>query len=114
MRTLLLTALLLGAAAAQAGDPPAPAPSPATEAKPEPAKPAEKTLEQKIAEAKKAGYKLVDQNGTQLYCRERRKTGSRLEKETECLTERQIEQLGDLSRRGLADITRQQPPPQGR
>lgn len=108
MRPRLLPLLLLCAAAtAQASDPAPPTDKSAP-------KPAEKTLEQKIADAKKAGFKLVDRNGTQLYCRERRKTGSRLEKETECLTEREIETLGDFSRRGLADITRQQPPPQGR
>lgn len=41
------------------------------------------TLEQ----AQKLGYKLVDEGGRQLYCREWRKLGSRIQKERVCLTE---------------------------
>jgi hypothetical protein len=41
------------------------------------------TLEQ----AQKLGYKLVDDNGRTLYCREWRKLGSHIQKERVCLTE---------------------------
>ncbi len=111
MRSPLVTTLLMSLLAmpiVHAGEP-------APEAQ-KPAKPAttEKTLEQKIADAKKAGYRIVDREGTTMYCRTRMKTGSRVQKETECLTEAEIEYIGEASRRGLADMARQPPPPQGK
>ncbi len=107
MRNMLIAAALLGIftlPAVQAEEPKPAAPPVA----------AEKTLEQKIADAKKAGYRIVDRDGTTMYCRTRMKTGSRVQKETECLTEAELEMVGDASRRGLADMARQRPPPQGK
>ena len=107
MRKLLTAALLVGLVTLPAvhADEPKPAAPPAA---------AEKTLEQKIADAKKAGYRIVDRDGATMYCRTRMKTGSRVVKETECVTEAELETLGEASRRGLADMARQRPPPQGK
>ena len=108
MRNMLTAALLVGLVtlpAVQADEPKPAAPPPAA---------AEKTLEQKIADAKKAGYRIVDRDGATMYCRTRMKTGSRVVKETECVTEAELETLGEASRRGLADMARQRPPPQGK
>lgn len=47
-----------------------------------------------IAEAQKAGYKIVNENGTQLFCRRELITGTRLHYKTSCLT---AEQLHDMN-----------------
>ena len=104
LKLLAASVLSLSMLATSAAD----TPSAQTKAEPK------KTLVQRIAEAKKSGYTLVNREGTVLFCRTRLKTGSRLVRETECLTEDEIDMLGDASRRGLADITREQPPPQGK
>jgi hypothetical protein len=40
-----------------------------------------------IEAAQKAGYKIVNENGTKLYCRKDAQLGSRLKTKTTCLTE---------------------------
>ncbi len=120
MRITLVATLLIGLGALQVVQASETAPAPQAAAQQPAEKPADKpaaagkTLEQKIAEAKKAGYRIVDREGTTMFCRTRLKTGSRVVKETECLTEAEIEMVGDASRRGLADMARQRPPPQGK
>ena len=52
-----------------------------------------------IAEAQKAGYKIVNENGTQLFCRRELITGTRLHYKTSCLT---AEQLHDLNTNAAA------------
>ena len=49
-------------------------------------KPEAKTLD----EAQKLGYKIVNEDGKTLYCRETMKLGSHLRKDKTCLTERGI------------------------
>jgi hypothetical protein len=120
MRKTIVATLLISLGALQAVQASEPAQEPQKSTEQSAEKPADKpaaapkTLEQKIADAKKAGYRIVDREGTTMYCRTRLKTGSRVVKETECLTEAELEYLGDASRRGLADMARQAPPPQGK
>jgi hypothetical protein len=63
---------------------------------------------------KKAGYKLVNENGQELYCREDLKTGSHLKKTRTCLTERELAALQDNTRREIEYMRTRQPPPQGK
>ena len=66
-----------------------------------------------VQEARMAGYKLVNQNGKTIYCREQLKTGSHLRKDTICLTAEELEAARSASRRNLEQMQRRVPPPQG-
>jgi hypothetical protein len=63
---------------------------------------------------KKAGYKLVNENGQELYCREDLSTGSHLKKTKTCLTERELAALQDNTRREVEYMRTRQPPPAGK
>jgi hypothetical protein len=66
-----------------------------------------------VQEARKAGYKIVNEDGKTLYCREQLKTGSNLRKETICLTEKELETARAASQRNLEQMQRRIPPPHG-
>jgi hypothetical protein len=90
-------------------------------AKSEPTVPADAPSEAKPEKAavdpialKKAGYKLVNENGQQLYCREELSTGSHLKKTKTCLTERELDQLMTNTRREIEYMRMRVPPPQGK
>jgi flagella basal body P-ring formation protein FlgA len=68
----------------------------------------------KIMEMKKEGYTIANQNGETYFCRRELKTGSRLARETVCLTEREIDEIREQTQRGLSNVMRQQAPPQGK
>jgi hypothetical protein len=63
---------------------------------------------------KKAGYKIVNENGQTLYCRKDISTGSHLKKTTTCLTERELAQLRDSTRREVEYMQKRNPPRQDR
>jgi len=63
-----------------------------------------------IAEAQKAGYKVVNEKGTQLLCRKSLITGTRLKYQTTCLT---AEQYAEQSR-DAQDSMRPAPSPMPR
>jgi hypothetical protein len=67
--------------------------------------------EDRLAEAKKMGYKLVNQDGQEFFCRTNLKTGSRVQRETVCVTQQDIDELREQTQQGLANTTRQLPPP---
>jgi len=85
---------------------------PAADANASTAKP-EKSAVDPIA-LKKAGYKLVNEDGQQLYCREDLKTGSHLQKTRTCLTERELAALKDNTRREIEYMRTRSAPPQGK
>jgi hypothetical protein len=62
------------------------------------------TDEQRVSEAKKAGFKLVNTNGEPLFCRTDPKIGSRVQKETTCLTAKQLDDMHDQVRLGLSKL----------
>ena len=66
-----------------------------------------------VQEARIAGYKLVNQNGKTVYCREQLKTGSHMRKDTICLTAEELDTARSASRRNLEQMQRRVPPPQG-
>ena len=74
---------------------------------------AEKSAVDPVA-LKKAGYKLVNENGQQLYCREDLSTGSHLKKTKTCLTERELAALKDSTRREIEYMRTRTAPPQGK
>lgn len=51
-----------------------------------------------IVEAQKAGWKVVNQNGTQMYCKKEQVTGTRLGKRTVCLTAEEMQARADAGR----------------
>ena len=63
--------------------------------------------------AKKLGYTLVKIDGQDMYCRTSVKTGSRLQKETVCLTAADIDILRQQTRERLSNPNMQARPPQG-
>lgn len=85
-----------------------PAPEPATVLA-STSKPAATTLE----EAQKLGYKVVDENGRQLYCREQPKLGSHLLKERVCLTEEELLAAREASQRNFQNMKKAAPLPKG-
>jgi hypothetical protein len=100
------------APAAAAAAPAAPAATVAPVAAAPEAAPAEKQPIT-VQEARKAGYKIVDQNGKTVYCRDQMKTGSHVRKETICMTAQELEAAREASRRNIDQMQRIAPPPQG-
>lgn len=63
--------------------------------------------------ARKAGWKIVNQNGKEMYCREQLMTGSHLRKETICLTPEELELARTAQQRSLEQLQRSPPSPPG-
>jgi len=69
---------------------------------------------EKIVALQHAGYKIVNKNGEKLYCSTDAKTGSRLQKDNTCLTEKELLALREETKRNLQNVTMQLAPPQGK
>jgi chemotaxis protein histidine kinase CheA len=78
-----------------------------------PAAPSEMTDEQRVAEAKKMGYRIVNENGETLYCQKSMATGSHVRRETTCLTQKEMDFLRQQSQDGLRRIMTPLKPQQG-
>ena len=98
--SLVIVTVLLAACAAK------PPPMPVTQV---PAAPADWTAEQLLA-AQRAGYSLVTRNGEQVLCRQDPQTGSRLQRNTICMTTKEWQRTRGTSRDTLQDLTRGQQP----
>jgi type IV pilus biogenesis protein CpaD/CtpE len=57
-----------------------------------------------LAEAQKLGYKIVNEEGQTLYCRESRKLGSHVQKDRVCLTEAQMYEARNSNQRQFEDM----------
>ncbi len=68
---------------------------------------------EKILAMQHAGYTLINKNGEVLYCRSDAKTGTRISRDTVCLTEKEMIALREETQRDLGNVMRQQPPRQG-
>jgi hypothetical protein len=105
MRATLLAAILFigGCAGQPSTTAPAAAPATATPAASQPQQTASNgELEKKrLAEAIKHGYKVVNTNGEVLYCRSDLATASHIQRNTVCLTARQIDELDQRNQRTL-------------
>jgi hypothetical protein len=64
-----------------------------------------------IVEAQKAGYKIVNEKGTTLYCRKDPQVGSHVRFITTCLTWQEWQQLALESRGNVERISHRRPPP---
>jgi hypothetical protein len=73
----------------------------------------QKLTPERIMQLQHEGYKLVDRDGETYFCRTEAKTGSRLARETICMTEPEITRLREQTKQGLGRVMREQPPPQG-
>lgn len=69
---------------------------------------------QRLADAKKRGYKLVNTDGKELYCRSDLETGSHLVKKTTCLTAEELEALKNETKMGLQTQIKPMAAPSGR
>ena len=67
-----------------------------------------------LADAKRRGYTLVNENGETLFCHKTVKTGSHLVTETTCLTEREMYELRTQTQQVLQSTQLASPPPQGK
>ncbi len=67
-----------------------------------------------VAEAQAAGYKIVNEHGTTLYCSKELQTGSHVRYRTQCLTEKEWEQARESARASVQDMARRVQPPQGK
>jgi len=68
-------------------------------------------LDEKLMAAQAAGYEIKDVNGEKLYCRREMQTGSHARFKTSCLTQREWDQLAQISRQNTEDMARRRPPP---
>jgi|SRR5580698_5739516 hypothetical protein len=66
--------------------------------------------QQRISDAKKAGYKLVNTNGEELFCRTDPIIGSRVQKQTTCMTAKQLDDMHEQLRLGLTKLPGQASP----
>jgi hypothetical protein len=57
-----------------------------------------------LAEAEKLGYKIVNEDGKTMYCRETRKLGSHVQKERTCLTETEMYEARNANQRQFEDM----------
>ena len=71
--------------------------------------PEAKTLE----EAMKMGYKVVNEKGQLMYCRETQALGSHLKKDRTCLTPQELEAAREANQRNFENMKKYIPPPQG-
>lgn len=78
-----------------------------------PAATGDQTEAARVAEAKRLGYTLVNQDGEELFCHSVLKTGSHVQQEMVCLSRRDMDQLRSQSQLGLSNSQRQAPPPAG-
>lgn len=114
------TSLVLGAAllCACAGQPTANAPvssvAKASQKFTAPVDASGKIDAESLANAKKMGFTPVNKDGEVLYCRNDLKTGSRVERETVCMTLAEIDALREQSRQQMGDFARRAPPVPGR
>jgi hypothetical protein len=67
-----------------------------------------------VQEARKAGYRIVNQDGEPMYCREELKTGSHARKDTICLTAEELAMVREAARRNAAQMQRATAIPQGK
>jgi hypothetical protein len=118
MRRLTIAAALLAVGCAGQPDKPATGPSPAAAAgtgaavTTAPAVP--KIDAQRLADARRLGYKIVDKNGEEYFCDKSLQTGSHLHQETICLTAAQMDSLRSQTQQNLQNMMRTTPPPAGR
>jgi hypothetical protein len=67
-----------------------------------------------VEAAERAGYKLVNRNGEQVYCRTDPITGSRIETQTTCLTSRELALQMESTRQRMQQTQVQSPAPYGK
>ncbi len=68
----------------------------------------------KVDEALKMGYKIVNEDGKTLYCRETTKLGSHVRKDRVCLTAEELATVRDANQRNFENMKKAAPPPQGK
>jgi hypothetical protein len=68
---------------------------------------------EKVLALQHEGYTIINKNGEVLYCRAEAKTGTRISRDTVCLTEKEMVALREETQRDLGNIMRQRPAPQG-
>lgn len=113
--SLIVGALLMvGCAGQQSSPPPAPTTTyVSASGQPLAAAPvnADGTVDaKKLADAKKAGYSLVNTNGEQLYCKTEIPVGTRVRKNTDttCLTQAQMDAMEAQTRNALQSLPQSQ------
>jgi hypothetical protein len=113
MRKLLISMALLAAGCASR-----PADSPRTAVVQVPPGTTELTptspADKLVADAKKLGYTLVNQDGEVYYCHTVLKTGSHAQHETTCLTQKEMADLHEQTQRSLLNNETQSRPPWGK
>ena len=67
-----------------------------------------------VVDVQKAGYKLVNKDGKQLYCRIDPITGSRIQTRTTCMTEREMSAQAEATRESMERIQMHTAIPQGK
>jgi len=106
--------LILAAGCASQSEKAAPPAAPAVAARTAPAATPAATAPKTVQDAQKAGYRIVNENGKTVYCRDQMKTGSHVRTETICLTAEELEAAREASRRNMDQLMKPIPPPQGK
>ena len=67
-----------------------------------------------LEDAMKMGYKVVNEKGQTMYCRETQALGSHLKKDRTCLTPQELEAAREANQRNFDNMKKHIPPPQGK
>ena len=110
-KTVSLAGLVLFAVAGCAGNPSGPQPEDVVTTKYAATETPEAST---LDEALRLGYKIVDEDGRRLYCKETAKLGSRLQKERTCMTEDEFLVARESSQRNFEHMKKYRQPPQGK
>jgi hypothetical protein len=105
----LISTLLIAACAST----PQPAAAPATGNAGRYVASVDKLTGDQIVALQRQGYKLVNSNGETLFCINEAKTGSHLQHDNICLTEREMVTLRERTERNLQNVEMQVPPRSG-
>jgi len=68
----------------------------------------------RLVDAKKAGFTVVNTDGEPLFCRTEPKLGSRIEKETTCMTAKQLDDMHAQTQQGMQQYMRTNAPTSGK
>jgi hypothetical protein len=106
---ILLTSMAIAACSQQPTHPDAPAPvTPVTDVSASSGETASDSPEQveakRLTLARKLRLKVVDQNGSELFCRTFMVTGSRIQTETRCLNAQQLDHYDERTQRDVDQV----------
>jgi hypothetical protein len=79
-----------------------------------PTSPDDQMTAKRLVQAKKEGFRVVNKDGEELFCRTELRTGSHAVRDTTCLTAKQIDDMQARTQADLQNYLKPNTPPTGR